>query len=140
MKSAGNGGILKGRLQVLHVHVLLVAPLGTSHMAQPGTDQHQSGVAVREAAHHTGAAADLPVQSLNDIIGLDTGPVFTWKLTVGQSFLNAVLHLPGGLLQFRAAQLLHHGSGFLSGSFPALLGVECLEHFGHQLHLGTWCD
>ena len=90
MKSADNGGILKGRLQVLHVHVLLVAPLGTSHMAQPGTDQHQSGVAVREAAHHTGAAADLPVQSLNDIIGSDTGPVFTWELLYINQGLEAL--------------------------------------------------
>ena len=60
MKSAGNGGILKGRLQVLHVPVLLVVPLGASHMAQLGIDQHQSGVSVREVPHHTGAAADLP--------------------------------------------------------------------------------
>ena len=69
MRSASNGGILKDGLQVLHVHVLLVAPLGTGHMAQPGTDQHESRVAVRETAHHTGAAADLPVQPLNDIVG-----------------------------------------------------------------------
>ena len=33
VKSAGNGGILKGSLQMLHVHVLLVAPLGAGHMA-----------------------------------------------------------------------------------------------------------
>ena len=61
MESAGNGGVLKGRLQVFHVHVLFVSPLGTGYMAQPGTDQHQGRVAVRETAHHTGAAADLPV-------------------------------------------------------------------------------
>ena len=34
MKSASNGGVLKGRIQVLHVHVLLVAPLGISHLLQ----------------------------------------------------------------------------------------------------------
>ena len=77
MKSASNGGILKGGLQVLHVHVLLVAPLGTGHMAQPGTNQHKGRVAVWETAHHTGAAADLPVQPLNDIVGADTGPMLT---------------------------------------------------------------
>ena len=33
MKSAGNGGILNGGLQVLHIHVLFVAPLGASYMA-----------------------------------------------------------------------------------------------------------
>ena len=61
VKSAGNGGILKGSLQVLHVHVLLVAPLSAGHMAQPGADQYEGGVAVRETAHYTSAAADLPV-------------------------------------------------------------------------------
>ena len=61
MKSASNGDVLNGSLQVLHVHVLLITPLGTGHMAQPGTDQHEGRVTVREAAYHTGAAADLPV-------------------------------------------------------------------------------
>ena len=50
MKSAGNGDVLNGSLQVLHIHVFLVAPLCTGHMAQPGTDQHEGRVAVREAA------------------------------------------------------------------------------------------
>ena len=44
MKSAGNGDVVQSRLQVLHVHVFLVAPLGARHMAEPGTDQHQSRV------------------------------------------------------------------------------------------------
>ena len=61
MKSASNGGVLKDRFQVLHIHVLLVTPLGAGHMAQPGTDQHQSRVSVREATYHTGAASELPV-------------------------------------------------------------------------------
>lgn len=61
MKSASNGGVLRSGLQVLHVHVLLVAPLGAGHMAQPGADQHEGGVAVRETAHYTGSAADIPV-------------------------------------------------------------------------------
>ena len=99
MKSASNGGILKGRLQVLRVHVLFVAPLSAGHMTKPGTDQHEGGVAIRETAHHTGAAADLPVESFHDIVGSDTGPVFTWKLTVGQSLLNTILYLLGSLLQ-----------------------------------------
>lgn len=58
MKSASNGGILNGSLQMLHVHVFLVAPLSTSHMAEPGTDQNKCRVAVREAANHTGTAAE----------------------------------------------------------------------------------
>ena len=82
MKSASNGGILNGSLQVLHFHVFLVTPLGAGHMAQPGTDQHEGGVSVREAAHHTGTTADLPVESFNDVIGTDTSPVFAGKIAV----------------------------------------------------------
>ncbi len=57
-------------------------------MAQPGTDQHESGVAIRETAHHTGTATDLPVQPLNDIVGADVSPVFTGKIAVGKDLLN----------------------------------------------------
>ena len=84
MKSAGIGGVLKGSLQVLHVHVFLVAPLGAGHMAQPGTDQHEGGVAVRETAHHTGTASDLPVEPFNNIVGSDASPVFAGKIAVGR--------------------------------------------------------
>ena len=79
MKSASNGGVLNGSLQVLHVHVFSVAPLCASHMAEPGTYQHESRVAVREASNHTGAASDLPVQPLNDIVGADASSVFAGK-------------------------------------------------------------
>ena len=57
MQSAGNGGVLKGILQALHIHILFVAPLGACHMAQPCTDQHQGRVTIRETAHYTGVAA-----------------------------------------------------------------------------------
>ena len=60
---------------MLHIHVFLVTPLGAGHMAQPGADQHQSRIAIREGSHHTGAAADLPDQPLNYIIGTDPGPM-----------------------------------------------------------------
>ena len=140
MKSASNGGILNGSLQVLHVHVLLVAPLGTSHMTEPGTDQHKCRVAVREAADHTGTAADLPVQPLNDIVSTDTGPVLTGKISVGQRFLYAILHLLSGLFQLHRAQFLHHGLGLFPGSFLALLSMDRLEHLGHQLYLGARRD
>ena len=88
MKSAGNGDVLNGSLQVLHIHVFLVAPLCTGHMAQPGTDQHEGRVAVRETAHHTSAAADLPVQPLNDIVGADARPVLAGKVTIGKLFFT----------------------------------------------------
>ena len=128
MKSAGNGGVLKGNLQMLHVHVLLVAPLGAGYMAQPGTDQHQGRVAVRETARHTGAAADLPVQPLNDIVGADTGPVLTGEIAVGQSLLNAIFYLLCGLFHLHSAQFLHHSFGLLPGCFLALLSVDRFEH------------
>ena len=77
---------------MLHIHVLLIAPLGTGYMAQSGTDQHQGRVAVREGAHHTGTAADLPVEPFDHIVGTDPGPMLSGEIEVGQRFLNAVLY------------------------------------------------
>ena len=140
MRSAGNRDVLNRRLQMLHIHVLLVAPLGTRHMAQAGADQHKGRITVRESAHHTSAATDLPVKSLNDIIGADPSPMLGGKVTVGQCFLNAVLYLFSGLLQLHSPQLGNHSPGLFSGRFLALLGVDCFEHFCHQLHLGAGDD
>lgn len=81
MKSASNGNFLNGSLQLLHIRVLLVSPLGTGHMAQSGANRHEGGVAVREATHHTGAEPNLPVQAFNDVVGGDTSPVFARKIT-----------------------------------------------------------
>ena len=52
MKSAGNRGVIQSRLQMLHVHVFLVAPLGARHVAKSGADQHQGGISVKECPHH----------------------------------------------------------------------------------------
>ena len=88
---------------MLHVHVLFVAPLGASHMTQPGADQHQSGVAIGECPHHTRPAADLPVQSLDHIVGADPRPVLAGKVAVfgywgkGLKFLVAFLNSYGWL-------------------------------------------
>ena len=60
---------------MLHVHVLLVAPLGACDMAQAGADEHQRGVAVGEGAHYTGAPADLVIKTLNDVVCADPRPV-----------------------------------------------------------------
>ena len=68
MKSARYGGILKGILQALHVHVLLVAPLAAGHMTKPGADQHEDGITVRESPHHSCTTANLPAQSFNDVV------------------------------------------------------------------------
>ena len=117
MKSAGNGGVVQSRLQVLHVHVFLVAPLGTRHVAEPGADQHQGGVAVRECPCHPRPSADLTVQPLDHVAGTDARPVFAGKIAVGQGLLNAVLDLFGGLLQLHGAQLGDHGLRLLTGRF-----------------------
>ena len=69
MRSAGNRGFLQGSLQVLHIQVLFVAPLVTGHMTQPGADQHKGGVPIRETSHYTSAAANLPVQPFNNVVG-----------------------------------------------------------------------
>lgn len=99
MKSAGNRGIVHGRLQMLHVHVFLAAPLGARHMAEPGADQHQGGVTVRKCPYHPRPSADLPVQPLDHIVGADARPVLAGEIAVGQRLLNAILDFLGGLLQ-----------------------------------------
>ena len=91
MKSAGNGDVIYGRLQMLHVHVFLAAPLGARHMAQPRANQHQSGISVRECPHHPRPTADLTVQPLDHVVGTDAGPVFAGKVTIGQCLLDTVL-------------------------------------------------
>ena len=100
IKSDGNGGVLNGSLEVIHVHILLVTPLGASYMAQPGTDQYKGRIAVRETAHYTSAAAELPVQPLNHIVGSDASPVFAGEITVEQSFLNTVLNFLAASFSF----------------------------------------
>ena len=136
MKSASNRGILNGCLQMLHVHVFLVAPLGARHMAESGADQHQGGVAIGERPHHAGSAADLAVQPLDHVVGADARPVLAGEIAVGQRFLDAVLDLLGGLLQLHGAQLRNHGFCLLAGRLFALLCVDRLEHFCHNFDLG----
>ena len=74
--SSRNGGIAFQRLQVLHAHVFLVTPLSAGYMPQPGTDQHQGGIAILESVNHAGASSDFPVQAFNDVVGADLRPVF----------------------------------------------------------------
>lgn len=81
---SSNGSVLNGHLQVLHVPVLFVAPLGSGHMAQPGTDQHEVEFPSGNLPATRGATADLPVQPFKDIVGADTSPGFAGNITVGQ--------------------------------------------------------
>ena len=89
MKSASDRGVAEGGLQMLHVHIFLVAPLGAGHMAESITDQHEGRIAIGESAHHPGAAANLPVETLNHIVCADAGPMLVGKLTIGQCFLHS---------------------------------------------------
>ena len=136
MRSAGNRGVVQSRLQVLHVHVFLAAPLGAHHVAEPGADQHQGGISVRERPHHPRPSADLTVQPLNHVVGADTRPMLAGKIAVGQRLFNAVLDLLGSLLQFHGAQLGDHSLCLLAGRLLTLLGVDRLEHFCHNFDLG----
>ena len=70
-----NGGIAENGLQMPHVHILLVTPLGACDMAQAGADEHQGGVAIREGTHNSGAPADLAVEAFHDVV-LETVPNF----------------------------------------------------------------
>ena len=76
---------------MLHIHVFLVTPLGARHMAQLGTDQHESKVTIRETTCNTGAATELPIEPLNDIVGADASPVFAGEIAAGESLLNTCL-------------------------------------------------
>lgn len=85
MRSAGNIGVGQ-RFQVLHIHVLLIVPLGTGDMAESGADQHRRRVSVREAACHTGAPTDFPVQPFNDVVGADPSPMLRLEPGISQRF------------------------------------------------------
>lgn len=47
-----------------------------------GAEQHEGRIAVREGSRNTGAAADLPVQLLNDMVRADVSPAFVGKIKV----------------------------------------------------------
>ena len=62
-------------------------------MTQPGAYQHQRGVPIRKRTDYPRPAPDLPVHSLNDIVGPDLHPMLGGKVTVGQGFFNAIRYL-----------------------------------------------
>ena len=137
MRSAGNRDVVRRRLQMLHVHVFLVTPLGAHHVAKSGAERHPGGVPVRERPHHAGAPANLTVQPLDHVVGADACPVLAGEIAVGQRLLDAVLDLLGGLLQLHGAQLGNNGLCFLAGRLFALRRVDRLEHFRYNFDLGS---
>ena len=135
MKSPSKGGVVQS-LQMSHVHVLLVAPLCSGNVSQPGADQHQRGFPIREATHHTRPPSDLTVKTFNGVVGAYPRPVLRWEVEVGQCFLNTFLNLLGGFLEFELFKLRHNCLSFLPCGFLALLGMNCFEHLSNVFHLG----
>ena len=84
---------------------------------------------------HAGPAADLTVQPLNHVVGADARSVLAGKIAVGQRLLDAILGLPGSLLQLHGSQLGNNSLCLFTGSFLALLRMDHLEHFRHNLDL-----
>ena len=117
MKSAGNRGVVHDRLQVLHVHVFLAAPLGARHMAEPGADQHQRRVPVRKCSDHPCPASDLTVHPLDYIVGSDLHSMLGGKVTVGQRFLDTRLNLLRSLRQLHGLQFRNHCGSLFTGCF-----------------------
>ena len=78
---------------MLHVHVFLVTPLGAGDVPQPGANQHECRVPVREAAYNPGPAPDFPIQSFNHVVRSDLRPMLRWKVAIGQRFFYAILYL-----------------------------------------------
>ena len=78
---------------MLHIHVLLIPPLGTSYVPQPGKGQHESRVPSWKALTTWGAAADFPGRPINHIGGSDASAVLAGKITVGQRLTKSKLFL-----------------------------------------------
>ena len=106
-------------------------------MAQTGTDEYQGRVAIRETTHLTGAAADLPVQPSNDVVGYGYEFSVRWENRSRSVFLQCHPLPFGRLFRLHGLQSLHHNLGFLLSCFLALLRMDRPRHLSHQLHLGA---
>ena len=96
-------------------------------MTQPGADQHQRRVPVREGTDYPRPSPDLPVHPFDHIVGSDLCPVLRGKVTVGQRFLNSRLYLLCGFRQLQGLQFRNYCGSLLPGRFLALLRVDRFE-------------
>ncbi len=65
-------------------------------MAEPGTDQHQCRIAVRECTDDPRSASYLTIQAFNHVVRSDSGPVFKWKIHIGECCLNSIFNFGRG--------------------------------------------
>lgn len=113
---------------MLHIHIILVTPLSSGYVAEPGTNQHGIRATVWKAAYHPGTTANLPVEPFYDIFYTDSTPMLAGRIAVSKSLLNTLFYLLGSLLQLHETQFLHHSFRFFLGRFLAFLGIDHLEH------------
>ena len=100
-------------------------------MPESCPDQHHGGVTVREASDDPCPAANLLHDALQSVIGPQTGPVFIWKIHVGQGLLHAFLHKLRRLFQLHSAKLFHYQARFRARGLFIFLRVDRLQHGGY---------
>lgn len=109
--------------------------MGSGDVTQPGGGQVQAGFAVRERAHHTGAAAYLAHDPLQRVVRAQLDPMAVWEPVVGQRFVAAVFQQFRRLRQLHSAQVSDHGFHLLSRRLAIFLGVDGFQHLRHSPHL-----
>mgnify|MGYP005765299845 FL=1 len=84
-----------------HVQVAARAPLVGGDVADPGADEHERAPAVREAADHSGAPADLAVGPFDHVVRADPPPMLDGIVVeqVGRGLADAFPETGGGGLQ-----------------------------------------
>jgi hypothetical protein len=95
---------------------------------KPGGDQHQSGVAIREGAHHTRAPADLADDPLKWVVGPQLPPMGRGIGVIGERFAHVLLHQTRGRAQLHLLQPLHDFGSLCLRRFTILLGMDRLQH------------
>ena len=96
MKSASNRGILKSSPPGVSCSCTSCCTTGYRNMSQLAQTNIRAELPSGKLAHHLSAAVDLPVQSLNDIVGTDAGLAFTGKAL---SILTTSFTLKRGLTE-----------------------------------------
>ena len=112
-----------------HVQVAACAPLVGGDVADPGADEHERAPAVREAADHSGAPADLAVEPFDHVVRADPPPMLDGIVVeqVGRGLADAFPEAGGGGLQPLG---LHFGGdlfGLLQRGLPAFHGEHGLQ-------------